>query len=113
MQTRKKSALKGGIRSEQIGKASVKQNSSKTDKVWGRNPVTSEESKSGRARGEKTTAGERRETAVQKVLQERRKGAKETGRKAEEKRNNRNGENRETGTGGADVRVAKNRRENG
>ena len=29
MQTRKKSALKGGIRSEQIGKASVKQNSSK------------------------------------------------------------------------------------
>ena len=94
-------------------KAKEEENSSKTDKVWGRNPVTSEESKSGRARGEKTTAGERRETAVQKVLQERRKGAKETGRKAEEKRNNRNGENRETGTGQADVRVAKNRQENG
>ena len=44
---------------------------------------------------------------MQKVLQERRKGAKETGRKAEEKRNNRNGENRETGTGGADVRIVK------
>jgi len=53
MQTRKKSALKGGIRSEQIGKASVKQNSSKTDKVWGRNPVTDKKSKSGRTRGEK------------------------------------------------------------